>query len=303
MPEENDATPKQNAAFLEILQRQAEERRDLKKKHDKMRNGIPKKDRVGRQRFQEDAFEEEKRLIHEHEIERTQNGITEEDVVRQLVHLDLSNESGNKAPSNTHGEGQNDGRGESKAARRRRKRAEQEAESKRRIAEEKATMGPSAKSVELNAINKQLKQKNMRIHPIAADGHCLFNAIANQMHVVQLSSHICPSVDGLRQATADYLLAHKSEYMPFIETVHGDEEKFQKYCEELRSTAAWGGQVELEVLAKLLNAIIEVYAADLPVVRMGADNNSEETPVLRVSFHRQYLGLGEHYNSIVPQDI
>lgn len=300
MTNDNEERSGPRTALAEILRRQAVERADLKKRHDKLRSTFPKKDRVGRQRFLEDAFEEEKQLVSAHESERAMHGISDEDVIREMSALSLSSSTSTETPNS--GNTQEGGRSESKAARRRRKKAEQEAEAQRRIDEEKAAMGPSAKTVELNAINQQLKPMQLYIHPVPADGHCLYSAVAHQMQLAQISADVCPSVEGLRNAAADYLSVHKAKFAPFIETVGNDDEKFNQYCEGLRNTAVWGGQVELEVLAKVLNVIIEVYAADLPVVRMGADDVTEcQIPVLRLSFHRQYLGLGEHYNSVAPR--
>lgn len=281
-----------------LLRRQAEERIVMKKRHEKMRSSIPKKDRVGRQRAAEDAAEEEKRQMISHNAELKEHGISEEEVSQHLQCLSIS--SGENPPSETTGQSSAP-RGESKAARRRRKKAQQDAEAERRVAEEKASMGPSAKSVELQSINSQLRPKKLRIHPIAADGHCLYGAVAHQINLAKLSSRFPRTVEGLRELTADYLRAHKSEFMPFIEAANGNDALFARYCDDLQNTATWGGQVELNVLAQVLNAVIEVYAADLPLVQMGSESGGDS--VLRVSFHRQYLGLGDHYNSIVPQSV
>lgn len=274
-----------------ILKRQEYERTEFKKRAERIRSSIPRRDRAGRARAAEDAAEEEKRLLKNQATERLENGIAEDSVPSNVTQPDA--QISVSVPSS------NNDRRESKAARRRRKKAEQEANSQRRIDAEKAGMGPSPKFVETQAIEAQLKPKNMRIHPVAADGHCLYNAIAHQMLLTKFQSTVPASVEGLRNATADYLMAHKTEYIPFLEDVNGDDDEFIKYCEELRNEAVWGGQVELKILTEILVAEIEVYAANMPVVRMGQSKNPEE--VLRVSFHRQYYGLGEHYNSIVPQ--
>lgn len=287
-----------------VLQRQAEERAALKKRHEKMRNGVPRKDRVGRQRIVEDAAAEEKQLLEAQAVERDELGISQSQITHEFAQLAVADYTagvGEKSQNQANPEGV--ARGESKAARRRRKKAQQEAESQRRIDEEKAKMGSSARMVELDAINQQLTLGNLRIHHVAADGHCLFSAIAHQMKVHNMTSTISPSVEGLRCAVSDHLLKNREEFMPFIDGVNGDNSAFERYCEQLRNTASWGGQVELNVLATVLRTPIEVYAANLPVLRMGenyakGDNNNS----LRVSFHRRYYGLGEHYNSVVPQN-
>lgn len=295
--ENSTATSKsKEAALVSVLQRHGEERTALKKKYERIRSGIPRKDKVGRERAAEDAAAEEKTLLEAQAVERKDHGITDEDV-RELAKISIADDaSGQKEPTETT-------QGESKAARRRRKKAEQEAEVQRRIGREKAKTGKSMKAVELEAIEDQLKTKNLRIHPIAADGHCLYSAIAHQMNVQDIPSSVPASVEGLRNAAADHLLQHRDEFIPFVDGVNGDDAAFEGYCEQLRNTAAWGGQIELSVLATVLSTPIEVYAADLPVVKMGNSQSGDNTDcsVLRVSFHRRYLGLGEHYNSVVPR--
>eukprot|EP00177_Eucheuma_denticulatum_P005477 GFKZ01009953.1.p1 GENE.GFKZ01009953.1~~GFKZ01009953.1.p1 ORF type:complete len:308 (-),score=60.05 GFKZ01009953.1:991-1914(-) len=288
---EDDETALRTSSHAVILARQESERLALRRRIEKIKSSIPKKDRIRRQRAKEDAAEEERRLLDAQAAERLECGVPESALeARERNEVELGAAAGEVLVA-----GQ---RGESKAARRRRRKAEQEAEAQRRVEEEKAAMGPSPKFVEKAAIDAQLNLKDLRIHAIAADGHCLYSAIAHQMTTTNLETTVPPTVDGLRAATADYLLANMSTFMPFVETVNCDEDLFRKYCEELRNEVVWGGQVELRAMAELLGTEIEVYAADMPIVRMGP--TSASTPALRVSFHRQYLGLGEHYNSVVP---
>lgn len=47
------------------------------------------------------------------------------------------------------------------------------------------------------------------------------------------------------------------------------EASFERYCQDVQETAAWGGQTELNALANVLQHHIKVYAARLPVVDMG----------------------------------
>lgn len=284
--------PKISSAKL--LERQAEERATLKKRLDRIKSSIPRKNRNGRARAAEDAAEEEKRLLQAQKDEREEHGIAEEEFTEQFSHLSVSPTTTTSVEPTTSDEH----KGESKAARRRRKKAELEAESNRRVEEARANMGPSPKMVEMRAIEQQLKPLSLRVHPIAADGHCLYGAVAHQMRETELTTKVQASVEGLRHATADHLLANRTDFMPFIETIEGDDDRFDHYCRTVRETAEWGGQVELRALAELLDTVIDVYAADMPVVRMGTAKQ-DGGAVLRVSFHRQYLGLGEHYNSVV----
>lgn len=293
---ENNVTQSQ---ITEVLTRHEEEKKALKKKHDRTRSGIPRKDRVGRQRFDEEAGEEKERLAQRQKIELAEFNISEEQLAIELGKLDLQQSS----PQSTSSDGPAPAK-ESKAARRRRKKAEQEAESRRRIEKEKQEMGPSGKTLELRAINEQLGPKRLVIYPIAADGHCLYSAIIHQMKLSEPSQQwpIELSVLSLRSATADFLERNKEEFMPFIESVQNDDQKFAEYCDELRNTAVWGGHVELQVISKVLSVVIEVYSAEAPLLTIGEASSNSSNTVLRVSFHTQYLGLGEHYNSVVFKD-
>lgn len=277
-----------------IRERQAEEIAEFRRKSERIISSIPKKHRVERARAVEDIQSQEKILLARLSKELEQLGISP------------SNEKGEVLSSV-----ENDAslvgivlekekpRTESKAAKRRRKKAEKEAAEQRRIANEKANMGPSPKQIEMKSIDKQLSPQSLRIHPVAADGHCLYSSVAHQMTVTGIETSVPATVEGLRAATAAHMIQCKEEYIPFIESIEGDEGKFVEYCEQLRSEAVWGGQVELKAIAELLGATIEVYAADMPVVKMGDKDTSRQ--IFRVSFHQKYYGLGEHYNSVISK--
>ncbi|KAI0566588.1 OTU-like cysteine protease [Gracilaria domingensis] len=275
-----------------VKQRQAEEMAEFRKKSERLLSSIPKKHRVERARALEELSSEEEKLLARLAAELEELGIASTDdgggASNSSVFIEETHDSKNMEP-----------RTESKAARRRRRKAEKDAEAQRRIAEEKANMGPTPKQLELKAIEAQLSSQNLRIHSIPADGHCLYSAIAHQLETTNFLSEIPASVEGLREATSNYLMEHKKEYAPFIDEVGGDEEKLARYCEQIRNEPVWGGQVELRAMAEHLGVAIEVYAADMPVITMGT--NSDESTVFRVSFHQKYYGLGEHYNSVVPQ--
>ena len=83
----------------------------------------------------------------------------------------------------------------------------------------------------------------------------------------------------------------------------------QKVGGEIKGGAVeWGGEVELRCLCNILGVDIHVYSADAPVLRMCPDGVGEaesrveggDGMVLRVSFHKHFYALGEHYNSVVP---
>jgi OTU domain-containing protein 6 len=65
--------------------------------------------------------------------------------------------------------------------------------------------------------------------------------------------------------------------------------------------AEWGGQLELRAISSSFETCIIVYEATSPVLKMGEEFLSTEVPPVRLSFHKYYYALGEHYNSVVPK--
>jgi len=87
-------------------------------------------------------------------------------------------------------------------------------------------------------------------------------------------------------------------FEPFMILENG--ETFESYCTKMRNTSAWGGQLELRALANALQQSIAVVNADTEDVVMGEEFMSNPEDLIRLTFHRHYLALGEHYNSTEP---
>jgi OTU domain-containing protein 6 len=178
----------------------------------------------------------------------------------------------------------------------------------------------SAREVELEAIERELSKDGLAVKLIASDGHCLYRAVVDQIKL-QPSDVESPagvftfglSVSGsvkatvgqqntldvkqLRQAVASELREHSDDYKPFVGLDGGE---FEEYCDRVASYAGaeWGGQVEIQAMCAILRRDIWVYSANTrtPILKMG---NFGESAPLRLSYHRQYYALGEHYNSVV----
>lgn len=125
----------------------------------------------------------------------------------------------------------------------------------------------------------------------------------------------------LRAVLASFMRRRATEFLPFIandedqglkDGTSASEsepvERLMRYCERLEKSACWGGQPELCAIALALACRVEVYGdpAVLPggLLVMGRDatptEQGNELPgVLRVSFHRQFFTLGEHYHAVV----
>ncbi|CAF4196231.1 unnamed protein product, partial [Rotaria magnacalcarata] len=95
-----------------------------------------------------------------------------------------------------------------------------------------------------SSINEQLLQRGLELQSIVSDGNCLFASIVDQASDL--------NVRQLRELIAEYLRKHRSDYEPFIDT------DYEAYCEKLAKENVWGGQIELQVCAKILQRSIEI---------------------------------------------
>ena len=146
---------------------------------------------------------------------------------------------------------------------------------------------------ETNQINAQVEDLGLHVKPMAADGNCLYRSIAEQLSLDDPSMARATAYRVVRRRAANYMRQHKDEFCCFLE----DDIDFDDFCSKVESSNEWGGQIELRAISMAFNRPVYVYSADSPVVIMGEDISS--TP-LRISFHKKYLSLGNHYNSLVP---
>lgn len=199
----------------------------------------------------------------------------------------------------------------SKSTKRRGKRAQQEAAREQRIQEEQSNI-ISDRAIENEKLKKKLEPFGLTINEIKPDGHCLYRAVEDQLAL--FSGGPSPyTYQELRLMVAAYMRKHVSDFLPFFlseNAVDNDSdgspaERFESYCQEVESTAAWGGQLELGALTHCLRKHIMIYSGSFPDVEMGKEykSNSEtgsSDSSIRLSYHKHAFGLGEHYNSVVP---
>ena len=102
----------------------------------------------------------------------------------------------------------------------------------------------------------------------------------------------------LRQLAMEYLERHADEYAPFIDLDAYQVSSLHDYCQKMSSAtiAEWGGEVELRVLAQVLGRSLVVYHAETDNLVIGSQPLDEHT--IRLTFHRCYYALGDHYNSV-----
>lgn len=145
---------------------------------------------------------------------------------------------------------------------------------------------------------QKLSQRQLQIKEIASDGHCMYRAVEDQLGRRALPGLVL-SLKELRSRTAEHMRAHADDFLPFLtHATTGDmysAEDFEKYCNEVDHTSAWGGQLELRALTEVLKLPIEVIQADVSDIKIGEEYDS--APITLV-YMRHAFGLGEHYNSV-----
>jgi len=174
--------------------------------------------------------------------------------------------------------------------------AKQQADNERReqIEEEIKRAGPDKKTLEQHALRTKLYSLHLNFKPVRPDGNCLFTAVVNQLPLLGRENEY--TMTSLREATADYILKQKDDFIPFLET---DDVGFEKYCNEMKTTPKWGGHCELQAISHLLHLPIDIYSADAPTISIGEEYAENSNTPIRLSYHKFEYTLGEHYNSVV----
>ena len=176
-----------------------------------------------------------------------------------------------------------------------RRAAEQEVQAAQ-AAEEAASM-PDLRKQELGAMQKHLDKLGLREIGIRPDGHCLFSAIATQLRDDQLgpatSSESMPKMPYqlVRTAAASFISNHPDDFSPFIE------EPLESYVSKIKDTAEWGGQLELQAVARVYGVGINVLQADGRIDEIKSGSSSADG-MLWLAYYRHSFGLGEHYNAL-----
>lgn len=201
----------------------------------------------------------------------------------------------------------------SKSVKRREKRAQQEAAREQRIQEEQSNI-TSDRVIENEKLERKLAPLGLTVNEIKPDGHCLYRAVENQLAVHTGGSSPYSYLE-LRQMVAAYMRKHATDFLPFFLSENAEEgesddslvARFENYCREVESTAAWGGQLELGALTHILKKHIMIFSGSFPDVEMGKEYKSASgsgsgysSSSIMLSYHKHAFGLGEHYNSLIP---
>jgi len=291
-----------------LLKNHRKEKKDLQGKIQVLKKTSSKGDKKKKKEVLEEiaSLEAEMNLRHKNELAQFEESCPE--VEPEPVTNDLIQEENDLDDNSTSGQRI------SKAQKRREKKAAKEKERINEIERQEEENQHGARNVEAAKIKEILESRGLLLQEIPSNGDCLFAGLVQQLRLRQVDS----SVKSLRKAATDELRGNSSDYLPFLShPVTGDmlnEAQFEKYCNDMQQTPAWGGQVELRALSQALKLPIEVVQSDGPSMVVGEEfvkNLSNGDSVgdnlekalkgenkLILTYHRHAYGLGEHYNAV-----
>ncbi|TSK28204.1 OTU domain-containing protein 6B [Bagarius yarrelli] len=242
-----------------LVKQHRKEKKELQAKIQSMKNAVAKNDKRRRKQLSDDIIKLEAELNQRHENE-----------MRQL---------------------------QTSSAEEQDKKAAQEKERENRIAEAEVENLSGSRHQEGLKLRQKLAEKQLQIKEILSDGHCMYRAVEDQLTWRGCSF----GIQELRVQTAQHMKSHEDDFLPFLTNPNtGDmytADEFEKYCNDVAETAAWGGQLELRALTHVLQFPIEVIQADSPTIIIGEEYNK---PPITLVYMRHAYGLGEHYNSVEP---
>ncbi|CAI7567962.1 unnamed protein product [Penicillium glandicola] len=145
---------------------------------------------------------------------------------------------------------------------------------------------------------KQLDESGLGLRP---DPSRIVLQPATQSRIDTVAS---PQHDGyraVRAVTADFIMEHKEDFEAFME------EPLESYIRKIKLTAEWGGQLELQAIARAYGVEINVVQKDgrMEKIESGDSDSFDEEEkrkrVIWLAYYRHTYGLGEHYNALVKK--
>ena len=95
-------------------------------------------------------------------------------------------------------------------------------EKDRLLAAEEAKNMPNPKELEDLEISNLAKNMNRSIFEVAADGHCLYNSIARQLHLIDEGFPSTFTYQNLRKLAVSWIRDHQKDFLPFLVNDKGD---------------------------------------------------------------------------------
>lgn len=172
-------------------------------------------------------------------------------------------------------------------------------------AEEEARNAPNPRELEKQRFEPLLASKNLQLHEIRADGHCLYSAVADQLSsralglepripIALADADTALPYKTTRYAAAAWIEGHRDDFEPFME------DALPEHVRRIRETGEWGGHLELLALARSYGVRICVLHSNGRVDRIEDEGAEGEKEEIWLGYYRHSHGLGEHYNSLRP---
>lgn len=145
-------------------------------------------------------------------------------------------------------------------------------------------------------MKEQMEKRGLVEVFIQPDGHCLYSAVAHGLpqEEVKRSGPFSPGYQNVRYTAADFITKHPDDFAAFLE------EPLDQYVKKIKDTAEWGGQLELQAIARAYKVRINVLQADGRVEKI-EPGDSTIHPDLWLAYYRHSFGLGEHYNALTKK--
>ena len=142
----------------------------------------------------------------------------------------------------------------------------------------------------------QLEKHHLSETPIRPDGHCLYSAVAVSLPTAAIrtilgSAPATVQYQFVRNEAGTFILQHPNDFEAFLE------EPLDQYVHKIKHTAEWGGQLELQAIARTFQLTIHVLQADGRIEKIESEGKSEYDPIW-LAYYRHSFGLGEHYNAL-----
>lgn len=284
----------------QLIQKHKKERKEVQAQIQTLKKSVCKGDKKRKKELGEEIARLEAELDKRQNEELAQFRLSKITLIEETNNLDeaeLVDSANTESNNDDHTTKLAHGQRISKAQKRRDKKSTAERERNQRIIEQEVENIHGKRNVEIQAINKTLRERNLVIQEIPSDGNCLYNALAHQLKTI---GETPLSFQELRTKTAAYLRENVNDFLPFLSNPDSDEiislEQYEKYCKDVAETSAWGGAIELQVLSHVLKCPIEVIQASGAPYVIGDEYNIERKLV--ITYHRHMYGLGAHYNSV-----
>jgi OTU domain-containing protein 6 len=159
-------------------------------------------------------------------------------------------------------------------------------------AEHEAAGDPGLKrAMELSAVDAELSTLGLVMSDVAADGNCLFSAIMQQLKLAEVAGQ--PSADELRALAGQYMLDNAADFSAFVDGDGGLEAHVRTL---VASSETWGGDLEIQALARALKVRVRVVKALAPFPQFGS-----EGPELTIVHLEHFMVLGAHYTGTKPK--